>query len=69
MLLLCGGAMFGSHGNNILLDLRENHKKNKFPVCEMIILLHVLVVIKEMVVGRATSGILYNLLPKIIIIE
>jgi len=33
------------------------------------ILLHCFVVIKEMVVGEATFGILYNLLPRVIIIE
>lgn len=31
------------------------------------IILHFFVVNKEMAVGKATSGILYNLLPKVII--
>jgi hypothetical protein len=41
-------------------------KKTNFPVCEMT-LLHFLAEIKEIVVGGATSGILYNCLPKVII--
>ena len=45
----------------------KNRKKTNFIVWEMI-LLHFLVDIKEMVVGRATSGILYSFLPKVIII-
>ena len=42
-------------------------KKTNFLVWEMI-LLHFLAEIKEMVVGEATSGILYGFLPKAIII-
>ena len=68
LLLLCKGALPGSRGHNLLLALRENHKEKKFLVWE-IILLHFFVVIKEMAVGGAISGILYNLLAKLIIIE
>jgi len=43
-------------------------RKAKFLVWEMI-LVHCFAVIKEMVVGEATLGILYNLLAKVIIID
>ena len=41
-------------------------RKTNFLVLEMS-LLHLFAVTKEMVVGSAISGILYNLLPKVII--
>jgi hypothetical protein len=41
-------------------------KKTNFPVYEMT-LLHCLAEIKEITVGSATFGILYNCLPKVII--
>lgn len=41
-------------------------KKRNFWVWEMI-LLHFLTNIKEMMVGRATSGVMYSLFPKVII--
>jgi len=48
-----------------LLRAQMTQKMN-FPLCEMA-LLHCLVEIKEIVVSGATSGVLYNCLPKVII--
>ena len=42
-------------------------RKTNFPVLEMSFL-HCFVVTKEMEVGGSTSGIMYNLLPKVAII-
>ena len=56
--------MSGGHGHIIFLALGVDHQENKFPglVNE---LLHCFVVTKETAAGGGTSGILYNLFPKV----
>jgi hypothetical protein len=66
LLFSCSGALSGGHGHSLPLSLRVNHQEKKFLVLEMS-LLHCFAVTKEMVVGGAISGILYSLLPKVII--
>jgi hypothetical protein len=68
LLLMQREALCRGHGcgDDLLLTVSMDHKEDELPVCEMT-LLHFLAEIKEIVVGDATYGILYNCLPKVII--
>ena len=66
LLLSCGGALSGGRGHRLLLSLRAYHQENKFLgfgneltalFCSN----------QRDAVGGATSGILYNLFPKVTI--
>lgn len=66
LLLPCRGALSRGRGHGLLFSVRAYHQENKFPILEMS-LLHCFAVTKEMAVGSTTSGILYNLFPKVTI--
>jgi len=70
LLLLCGGTLPEGRGCAMisLLLWEWTRKEINFLVSEMF-LLKFLIVVKELVVGGATSDILYNILPKEIMIE
>jgi hypothetical protein len=64
--LSCEGALSIGSGYILLLSLREDHQEKKILVLEMG-LMHCFAVIKEIATGGGTSGILYNLFPKVTI--